>query len=644
MPINRTGYSSNQFLNIEKIESSSNPTARTNLDNPDFLYPGTYYPNVYDDLKNGPLGRLPVQRGFIRGIFPEIIKRTGEAYKNKNSTLADKYNGIDPPIRRCFFQFNPSLILRSVQASSSTLNPLLQDPSQLLQAIPGQASFEFQLLFNREREVAGQVYKDGNGSTVPTTPLTQLLDNYGSGPVTDSKNPENNRDSLLFNQNQVGDLGVLVDLYVLDSIIGQSITDDTVQTIRAYWEASKNLRNTGELDSDGKPINPYADAKFFDPNHKSTSGLTSVLGNSAFLNPMPVRIVFSSLFMVEGFVTASSVAFHKFSENMVPTVCQVTLSVQALYIGFARKNSYISEQLEKQITQDIDVSIKDEAASKTAKSALLSSAFGKLANMGFSMAGWKDGLTTYINEQPSYTLNTWWKEIYDCNNSKHYADPEGYPNVVRYTLSQAVNTESLRFYTDDSFKGLVNNKAAITKLEVTDLKLYFYDADDLPAWATDSEIVKVSNKGKLSGGNYKGLTYIAKCRVNVLSSTWTLLKTNGNDYNKNSLADSLESKKLIEGTKKKPYETKWITDDMGGYGFDDKRITANSSKYFGDNVKILAQLTLTATFSSEGANGDITVPVIKSVVRDFDPNQEIAASNTFGLDFDFIKVADDTGA
>ena len=142
MAINNTGYSSNQFLNISQVES--NPVARTTADNPDFLYPGHSIPNVYDDLSIGPLGRLPVQRGFIRGIFPEIVNRLQETSDNRGTT--NRYTNISAPVRRCFFQFNPSMILRSVQASCTTLNPLLHTPTQLLQAIPGQLSAAPELL------------------------------------------------------------------------------------------------------------------------------------------------------------------------------------------------------------------------------------------------------------------------------------------------------------------------------------------------------------------------------------------------------------------------------------------------------------------------------------------------------------------
>ena len=634
MAINNTGYSSNQFLNISEVES--NPVARTTADNPDFLYPGHSIPNVYDDLSIGPLGRLPVQRGFIRGIFPEIVNRLQETSDNRGTT--NRYTNISAPVRRCFFQFNPSMILRSVQASSTTLNPLLQNPTQLLQAIPGQASFEFQILFNREYEVAGQVYRTGNGKA-PTTPYSQFLDNYGATSPTDDDPNTTDNDSRAANpylQSHVGDLGVLTDLYILDSIIGQSITQDSIDSILAYWQASKNLRGTGEKDADGNEINPYKDGDFTDSGEYA-KGLNNVLGNSAFLNPMPIRIVFSSLFMVEGFVTASNVAFHKFNENMVPTVCQVTLSVQALYIGFARKNSYITQQLEQQITQEIENAEADAAATKVAKIALEKDTQSVLANMRFSHAGWNTGIDSYVPDWDTseYSLNKWWKAIHDANIAKYYVDPDRYYKL-RYTLlgSTLSPTKSFRFWTSPRFKDLVNSKAAITNLSITSLKLYFYDASSgkLPAWATDDKLKELSNDGKLSSGNYKNLQPIAKCNVFRLDADPNQIQ-GVSTHDKTSLRD-LESEKLIKGKKDDPYEEYWITDDMDVYGFDADRIRTNSARYFGDSVKILAQLTLTATFAGAGG-GDVSTKVIKSVVHTLNSDTEFQFLTPFGIDFGF---------
>lgn len=600
--LNNTGYASNQFLNI--TQNGETTLSRQPTDNPRFAYPGDVIPNVYDDLSKGALGSLPVQRGFIRGIFPEILK------KAQGSKKGDKYKGYSPPSRKCFFQFNPSLILRQVQASSTTLNPLLQDPSQLLQAIPGQASFEFQLLFNREKEVAGQVYMAGN-KLEPTRRFSENLADYGTG-------------NAAYNQNQVGDLGVLVDLYVLDSIIGQSITSDTIKTVRAYWEASRGLRGTGELDSNGKPINPYAEEDFISEDSKYQKSLENVLGNTAFLNPMPIRIVFSSLFMVEGFVTASAVAFHKFSKNMVPTVCQVTLSVQALYIGFAKSDSYISNQLLEQINRDIENSTADQANLKVTKTLLQEHTATKLANMGFSYWNWDtidDSLINFnIPKGIPYSLNSWWKAIYDFNKTT--------PNNIPFSLSQQENTESFRFYTSDNFKERAR-KGNPKELQVASVKLYFYDKKDVK---DSSELQRASNLGKLPGGVYKDIKPIAKCVVSKNLSKYSNIYPITQSPKTEDLS-TLVSEELVAGTKSVPYEVDWITDDMAS-SFDEDRIKKQPSKYFGDNVVILAQLTLEGIVSGTDS-GDKSQRVIKTVVREMNSNTSFGYQDTFGLDFDF---------
>lgn len=324
-------YSNNQFFNFNNYESGT--LKRTNIDNAAFVYPGKTAPPIYS--KNIKDIESTIERGFIRGIIPQAFNEANQLNGKSEKPLK---------VRRCFFQFNPSLILRNVSASSSTLNPLLQDPTQLLQPIPGQASFEFNLLFNREQEVSNK-----------NLSLNTL----------DVKNNKG-----LFDQNNINQIGVLHDLQVLDSIIGQSITLDALEALSTYYNNTEPLRNSITVESttvlsNGDTTIVYSDGstKTTDENgkEKKTTPPTNVnttfnsenfkttandaLGNSAFLSPMPIRIVFSSLFMVEGFVTSSAVAFQKFSKTMVPTVCTVTLSVQAMYFGFARKKSFLSDAI-----------------------------------------------------------------------------------------------------------------------------------------------------------------------------------------------------------------------------------------------------------------------------------------------------------
>ena len=70
-------------------------------------------------------------------------------------------------------------------------------------------------------------------------------------------------------------------------------------------------------------------------------------------------IVFSDLFMVEGLVVGSAVAFQKFSQDMIPTICQVNCKIYALYVGFAKKKAFLTDNLTSWATDTVKA---DEAA------------------------------------------------------------------------------------------------------------------------------------------------------------------------------------------------------------------------------------------------------------------------------------------
>jgi hypothetical protein len=47
--------------------------------------------------------------------------------------------------------------------------------------------------------------------------------------------------------------------------------------------------------------------------------------------------------MVEGFITSTNVTFDKFNPAMVPVQCRIAVSMQAMYIGFAAKKTFLSQ-------------------------------------------------------------------------------------------------------------------------------------------------------------------------------------------------------------------------------------------------------------------------------------------------------------
>lgn len=371
-------------------------------DNPDFLYP----PKT---LRNAPMGTTQkVQRGYMR-------------------MLTQGFQGGSPLARkRLHFQFNPDSIVRSVQARNDVQLWMNQDPVQLMQPIPGDANFAFELLFNREAEIASGSYRSGSQVKSSTSKANIPLGQAGQS------NPSNN-----IPHSAVTDIGVLADLMVFDEIIGQGINTQLIEKVIANAKAINAKQRNDAAKAGGTSNNPTSSAQAtveLDGNKikkvnvtnggsgytsaptitltggggsgavltatvengkvksikidNEGSGYTSApgvtftgggdgsgtsadgtsdaqdipaefsvedarkaiynnFGNSAFLVSLPVRIVFSSLFMVEGYITSTIVSFNKFNANMVPTQCSVGITMQALYIGFARKDTFLTLTLKE---------------------------------------------------------------------------------------------------------------------------------------------------------------------------------------------------------------------------------------------------------------------------------------------------------
>jgi hypothetical protein len=295
-------YSRDQFHRL--TDSEPYPIKRNGFDNPPFLWPSKQY---MDSAGNSGT----IQRGYMRSLISDPLVDIERQMKN----------------RRLFFQFNPQVLVRSVQQTPGAMNPLLQDPAQLLAPVPGTTSFGFELMFNREHEVnAG----------------------YNDPTVTDWLTLPNGQQAL------VSEIGVLADLMILDSITGQGLSEDMIgalaqQTQRQYKnldKANEEVRKEREEAGITEPTLDYAPIKI--PGDEELSALFNAnIGNSAFLNPQPFRVLFSSLFMVEGVATSVEVVFQKFSRTMVPTQCKVTINMYALYLGFSKPKTFIFDNLKQ---------------------------------------------------------------------------------------------------------------------------------------------------------------------------------------------------------------------------------------------------------------------------------------------------------
>lgn len=295
-------------------------------ENQPFAFPLNSRHNISNLNRNSQLQKLEsrVVRGFMRSIVlgGDLAKAFLKDPKATNKNL------------RLNFQFNPEYIERRVSQSPGAVNPLLQDPAALTQSVPGTAQFNFTMMFNREAEVAQYTEKSNLLGT--DVDLTDAFSDPGR-------------------------VGVMHDLSIFDRIIGQGISKDLIQILTRYTEQ----QNVALSNSKNEEIKKNALSA--EDLSASIGNIGINVGNSAFLNPMPVRIVFSDLFMVEGLVVSSAVAFQKFSQNMIPTICQVNCELYALYVGFAQKDAFLSTNLKTWADDIANTTDANEKKVKTTK-------------------------------------------------------------------------------------------------------------------------------------------------------------------------------------------------------------------------------------------------------------------------------------
>jgi hypothetical protein len=317
-------YATNQFYNFGNYEPGiGKPSSRTTQDNPKFIWPN----DVNKNAAVGPEGTTKIQRGYMKMITSAYGDNLG-----KDSILHN---------RRLHFQFNPDTLTRMVSARNDIQMWQNQDPFQFTQPIPGDSNFTFDLLFNREAELASSSYRNNNGKIVKNEKAANISrkvieKEYGMyQSVKETIGFEDNP----YDQSWVTDIGVLADLMVFDQIIGQGMNKGLIEAIVKRADevtTAYNLANPGggTEDEEDKEI-PF-------DKEKTEVFLGTNIGNSAFLIAQPIRVVFSSSFMVEGFVTSTAVVFNKFNTAMVPTQCQISVQMQAMYIGFANKDTYLT--------------------------------------------------------------------------------------------------------------------------------------------------------------------------------------------------------------------------------------------------------------------------------------------------------------
>jgi hypothetical protein len=289
-----SSYQSDQFFSRKPTGESlfDQTRARTN---DTFIYPDNTIRMSTPDGKGYDTRVL--RKGYIRRI--------------------NEFNdGNEDPVT-CRFQFNPQFINQGAQFQSSIVNPIYQPIEQLQQPIASMTNFSFRLMFDRSMELNS----DGRDTTLI---------------VTD--NP--------WEKGSPSQVGVLHDISALFRVIGQGISaEDQENAIRRAAEslAAGDVR-VGKDSVTGEEENAYSTAT---NNSAAFFQNDANLGNTAFILPQPVRIVFSSLYIVEGFVTSTALEILKFSSSYIPMQAQVTLAVNAIYLGFAKRNTYFTHVLEQ---------------------------------------------------------------------------------------------------------------------------------------------------------------------------------------------------------------------------------------------------------------------------------------------------------
>ena len=289
-------YRESQFFRIRNGESAAGRVSPTNRR---FMWPDS---TIRGHDADGKAIKRKMQRGYIRSLREE----------------AQPAGASTSRVSKCRFQFNPDQLTHRVEQRGELINYFQQDAASLTQPIMGVTNFGFQLLFDRTMEV--------NQVTSPTPLNTDTT----LGNLWEDNSPQN--------------VGVLHDLGTLFGVIGQGITYDTVTDLRAQTlqaaraQAAVQDQTQGEID------------KIEEQGSLDSVLSPSNFGNTVFMFPTPVRIVFSSLYMVEGMVTISDVSLLKFNYSMVPMTASVNLSVQATYLGYAKKQTFFTEQLKNQIS------------------------------------------------------------------------------------------------------------------------------------------------------------------------------------------------------------------------------------------------------------------------------------------------------
>lgn len=383
-------------------------------DNPLFIYPGDTFVDL--GTKRGAPKRVTVQRGFIR--------RLTEFYQ-KMENAPTIFN------RQCNFQFQPDTIVRTVAANAyDTQFFFNQEPSQLSVPIPGQATYSFKLLFNREAELVSRKYRTASG--LQSVDVRTINNRLRSSPDYFIQNE--------YDPSWVCGLGVLADIMVLDAVVGQGFNDEMLTIVQNTLISRQNQPQVSQENTDDEDKENTEAATTPSWNWTNES-LNPNLGNTAFLTPVPVRVVLSKWMMIEGFVTSVNVNFHKFTKNYIPSQASVEVTMQALYMGFEKQETMLTQKVPVSETTasgnpDNEGPVEQDKAIRDQTQQVLDSFFITARDQGMSFFGLQDRDSlndiVFTNSEQLFDFNISFKQ--SSETTKWLDEVEGNKNDVEGQL------------------------------------------------------------------------------------------------------------------------------------------------------------------------------------------------------------------
>jgi hypothetical protein len=422
------GYRDNGNFNINWNERMSSNGTR----NPPHKYPDTAIrflqaQDALNKLRNELAGSSDasgnswkIHRGYIRNLDqPQLLM--GQV-----------------PISKCYFQFNPQEIRQSVSMRQDIYNALLQPPEQLAQPLGSTVNFTFDLFFDRSHEVSQ--------GRLAGTDLTDVAGRRaGQQPNADPFNPDPQFD--------VYDIGVMADLRVLFAVIGQGFSKEMLEfqkkALEQGFKTTTNQPTDGSGETGGESTPTTAES--VDQNveldiNRLESAVNINYGNWGFLMPNPIRVMFSSLFMLDGFITATNVDYLKFSTKMVPVMCRVTMNMEAMYIGFARQETFLTKNMADAAVANLADEAAAEAEEAELKKALITTASRFMIAPAYASQSDWDNVKSYVTGGPSPAgaLMPVWTHVMDATNYFQHRPGMflGFPNVIPVKGGDAFKREN----------------------------------------------------------------------------------------------------------------------------------------------------------------------------------------------------------